>query len=147
VPRIAKTDGMEPRTHASQFTPLHDRVLVRRREQTEPPKGLLLIPIRRKKSPRKATVFAVAGGGNWKRASQSPRREGARRPDSRRRYTGRAIRGSTARSLDVREEKTSGQARRRVQKAGSGKKNRSDDVRDEVRFDTQEGASLMQNKL
>ena len=44
------------------ITPLHDRVLVRRLEQTETAKGGIIIPDTAKEKPQEAEVIAVGAG-------------------------------------------------------------------------------------
>jgi chaperonin GroES len=53
---------MEIRKMTVNITPLHDRVLVRRLEQTETAKGGIIIPDTAKEKPQEAEVIAVGAG-------------------------------------------------------------------------------------
>ena len=53
---------MEIRNMTVNITPLHDRVLVRRLEQTETAKGGIIIPDTAKEKPQEAEVIAVGAG-------------------------------------------------------------------------------------
>ena len=56
------SDGMEIRKMTVNITPLHDRVLVRRLEQTESAKGGIIIPDTAKEKPQEGEVIAVGSG-------------------------------------------------------------------------------------
>jgi chaperonin GroES len=53
---------METRKMTVNITPLHDRVLVRRLEQTETAKGGIIIPDTAKEKPQEGEVIAVGAG-------------------------------------------------------------------------------------
>jgi chaperonin GroES len=53
---------MEIRKMTVNITPLHDRVLVRRLEQTETAKGGIIIPDTAKEKPQEGEVIAVGAG-------------------------------------------------------------------------------------
>jgi chaperonin GroES len=53
---------MELRKMTVNITPLHDRVLVRRLEQTETAKGGIIIPDTAKEKPQEGEVIAVGAG-------------------------------------------------------------------------------------
>jgi chaperonin GroES len=53
---------METREMTVNITPLHDRVLVRRLEQTETAKGGIIIPDTAKEKPQEGEVIAVGAG-------------------------------------------------------------------------------------
>jgi chaperonin GroES len=53
---------MEARKMTVNITPLHDRVLVRRLEQTETAKGGIIIPDTAKEKPQEGEVIAVGAG-------------------------------------------------------------------------------------
>ena len=65
-----------------QFTPLHDRVLVRRIEGEEKTKGGLIVPDTAKEKPSEGEVIAVGEGARKETGELIPMAGQGRRPNS-----------------------------------------------------------------
>jgi chaperonin GroES len=105
---------------ATQVTPLHDRVLVRRLEEKETAKGGIIIPDTAKEKPQEGEVIAV-GAGKIENGKRIPLDVKAGDRILFGKYTGSDIKINDQEYLILREEeilaKLSGMAR-----AASGKK-------------------------
>ena len=62
TPASQRSNKENERTMASTFTPLHDRILVRRLEEGETLRGGIIIPDSAKEKPQQGTVLSVGKG-------------------------------------------------------------------------------------
>jgi chaperonin GroES len=60
--RLSQGEAMAVKTAATTFTPLHDRILVRRVEETETIRGGIIIPDSAKEKPQEGEVISVGKG-------------------------------------------------------------------------------------
>jgi chaperonin GroES len=62
LPRAKEKEAMAASSVTTTFTPLHDRILVRRLEETETVRGGIIIPDSAKEKPQEGEVIAVGKG-------------------------------------------------------------------------------------
>jgi chaperonin GroES len=62
LPRAKEKEAMASASVTTTFTPLHDRILVRRLEETETVRGGIIIPDSAKEKPQEGQVIAVGKG-------------------------------------------------------------------------------------
>lgn len=111
---------MEIRKMTINITPLHDRVLVRRLEQTESAKGGIIIPDTAKEKPQEGEVIAV-GSGKLEKGHRVPLDVKAGDRILFGKYTGSEIKIDGQEYLILREEEILAKVGA-IAKAASGKK-------------------------